>query len=102
MSIAFASDNLVSLSSLYDTVASSYINNATVSGVLTDYTGATVTTVSLSYVSASNGNYRGTLPASVTATLTIGPIYYLTVSATVSSSVVWVDRQGHYVDYINT
>lgn len=99
--IAFGSDNLVSLTGLFDIVSNAYVNNATVQGVLTDSAGATVTTITLTYVASSNGNYQGLLPASVTAALEIGPMYQMTITAT-SGSTVFIDRQGHQVDYINT
>lgn len=99
--IAFASDNLITLSSLYDIVSAAFVNNAAVSAVITDQYGATVTTVTLTYIAASDGNYQGLLPASITNTLQIGPLYTTTITAT-GGGVTFIDRQQHKVSYINT
>lgn len=58
----------------------SYLNAATATWTLADNSGTTVTTGSLSYVSASNGNYSGVIDAATTGTLTEGAVYTLTVT----------------------
>lgn len=55
----------------------SYLNAATVTWTLTTYTGTSVSTGSLSYTTASNGDYTGTIPSSVTSGLTLDSAYYL-------------------------
>ena len=101
MAIALGSDNLVSLTGLLDVVTSLYVNAATVSAVLTDATATVITTITLVYITSSNGNYQGILPASITSTLANGVIYFVTVTAT-ASGITWVDRQAHAASYANT
>lgn len=59
------SDNLLTLDALYDNAGASYVNDATVTVTLLDMAGSEVSgetwPVSLSYVSGSDGKYRGTL-----------------------------------------
>lgn len=63
------SDNLVTVDALYDNAAAAYVNNATVTVTLLDRAGNEVSgetwPVSLSYVSGSDGKYRGTLSDSL-------------------------------------
>jgi len=63
------SDNLVTLDALYDSAAAAYVNDATVTVTLTDRAGNEVSgetwPVTLSYVSGSDGKYRGTLTDSL-------------------------------------
>lgn len=58
-------DNLLEVTGLQNAATDAYLNSATVTAVVTDIDGNTVTnadSITLSYVSASNGNYRGTVP----------------------------------------
>lgn len=63
--IYLANDNLLELQGLQNAATAAYVNNATVTATVVDKNGANVAgqswPVTLSYVSASNGNYRGTL-----------------------------------------
>lgn len=80
--IIIGADRLVTLSGLIDNSNSTYQNAATVSGsLLSDDRLTTITTFTLTYVSASNGNYQGTIPASITSTLTPSTNYRIVVTA---------------------
>jgi hypothetical protein len=75
-------DNCVQITGLKDVVTDQYVNDATVTGVLTDKNGNTVTgagSLSFEYISGSNGNYAGEIPSTVT--LTEGEQYTLTITA---------------------
>jgi hypothetical protein len=81
--LAIGSDNLVRLDSLTNTSSAAYINNATVSFTLTDANGNTVgslSNVTMSYVSGSNGRYEGIVPSSTT--LVLNALYTVTITAT--------------------
>lgn len=97
--LAISSDNIVTVSGLFDVVTSSFLNDATVAGAILNSAGSTVATFSLSYISGTNGNYRGTITAAVSATLTAGTTYTLQVTATSTSGVVLVDRDSHVANY---
>jgi hypothetical protein len=56
-----------------------YINDGTCTYELTDINGNIITSGTLPYVAASNGNYAGVIPASVTATLTPYAQYFVTI-----------------------
>lgn len=79
-------DNRIVLEGVYNESSGSYENAATVTMILYDATGAQVSgqswPASLSYVSASNGNYEGTLDNLLS--LTDGADYDLVVTATAS------------------
>lgn len=99
--ISIGSDNLVTLTGLIDNTTSSYQNAATVTGQLQTSTGATVgTSFTLTYVVASNGTYRGTLPASTTSAITLGNEYQVKVTAVSSGNtlILWLtDISGNTV-----
>ncbi len=69
----------------------SFLNSATVTFELFTAAGVSVTTGSLSYVAASNGNYRGVIESTVTSALTAGAQYYV-IFVLVQSSYDWIDR----------
>ncbi len=56
-----------------------YLNSATITWFLYDPDGDEVTNGTMTYVAASNGNYRGVVESTVTSTLTKGAIYKLKV-----------------------
>lgn len=60
-----------------------YINDATVAWALKTSAGGAISggSGSCTYESGSNGDYRGTIPAAVTATLTDGSQYRLELTA---------------------
>lgn len=72
-------DWTLQVSDLRDAATGSYLNSATVTYVLYTGAGAAVSggTGTLTYVSASNGTYRGTVESTVTSTLTAGAYYAL-------------------------
>jgi len=89
MKIYVGSDNLITLTELYDTVAAAYVNDATVKGEL--YTFADQVTqigddVVMSYIAASDGNYRGQLPNGVA--LVLGTTYIMKITVTNDSNVL--------------
>jgi hypothetical protein len=78
--LAIGSDNLVCLDTLTNASSGAYVNNATVSYVLKDSTGAIIiNTTSMPYVNASNGRYEGTIP--YTTALTLNAYYTIEVTA---------------------
>lgn len=82
-------DNTILLEDLYDTVAADFIDDATVTWVLTDTAGATVASGSLTYVATTDGTYRGNIEED--EDLTAGAVYELTVTAAASG-----DRNGEW------
>lgn len=73
------SDISVLWTGLANHATGSYINDATVTAVLSNAAGTTIQTITLSYVAASNGNYRGTITYG--ANLVMLSHYKLTVTA---------------------
>jgi hypothetical protein len=61
--------------------SATYLNDATVTYALKTASGTSVSTGTLTYVAASNGNYSGSIESSVTGTLTVGAMYVLEVTA---------------------
>lgn len=76
------SDNVVEADGVTNKLDDSYINDATATVVLRDADLAVVTggSVSMSYVTGSNGTYRGTIP--YTVSMTVGAKYYVDVTIT--------------------
>lgn len=76
------SDNIVRLDNQYDTYTAAYLNSATVTATLKDLAGTEVTGVSwpvtLTYVSASNGQYIAVVDK--TAAVTVGLSYRLEIT----------------------
>jgi len=75
-------DNLIELIGLQDATTEAYENAATVTVTLKDPDGTTVTGVdglSMAYVAASDGDYRGTIP--YTSVLVSGKLYTAEVTA---------------------
>jgi hypothetical protein len=92
-------DNLIRLDLLKDEATDAYVNDATVAFTLKDIADAAVagaTSVSMVYVTASNGRYQGTLQDTVS--LTVGSAYYLEVTAS-KSGVVAFRRIECHVEY---
>lgn len=98
--IAIGSDHVVSISGLFDTVSQTFVNDATVSGALLNSSGGTVTTFSLSYVTGSNGDYRGAITSAVTSGLTLNADYTVQVTATSQGGIVLIDRDTHTALYL--
>lgn len=96
--ISIGSDRTVLLSGLYDNVSAAYQNDATVTGVLSQ-SGTTVYSFSLSYVSSSDGNYRGTIPATTTADLVAGQRYTVRVTATATSGNKLMSQEDYVATY---
>lgn len=70
--IYLANDNLLELQGLTNVANAAYVNTATVSATVVDKNGTNVAgqswPLTLSYVTASNGNYRGTLEDALSLT----------------------------------
>lgn len=79
-----ANDHVLELNGLKDAVTGSYINSATVTAVLKDQVGNQVPgqtwPLTLSYVSGSNGIYRGTLENTLSLTPGVRYVAEITVS----------------------
>lgn len=83
------SDNLISLAGLKDLSTGQYIDEAQVTGVLTDAAGAQVgPSIVLSHQAGSDGDYVGRLPHD--APLAEGVQYTLTLTAQGAGSVLVV------------
>lgn len=81
-------DMAIQMIGLRDAITGSYVNDATMTYTLKTAAGVAVTgasAISMAYVAASDGNYRGTMDAAVSGTLTNETVYYLEI--TVSGSV---------------
>ena len=80
--IYFGNDTLIEVTGLQNAVDDSYLNAATVSAVVKDLSGTeVVSSQSLSYVSASSGNYRATVDQALFASLTRGAQYVVEITA---------------------
>lgn len=83
MSVYISSDNLVTVDELTDPVTGEYVNDATVTAKLTsDSAGASTvanSSITLSYVTASDGKYQESMPSTVS--LTYDTTYYLFITA---------------------
>jgi hypothetical protein len=79
--ISVGSDNLVRLDALTNASDGTFVNDATVSFVLKDATGAVVqNTTTMTFI--SNGRYEGTLTHSTSAGLTENGLYAVEITAT--------------------
>lgn len=88
LSIFVNSDTLIELAPLQRTATGAYVNTATVVMTLKDADEAVVVAdVSLPYVADSDGKYQGTLQN--TLSLTVGAKYFLEVTATVGTDVLF-------------
>lgn len=87
MPLFIGCDNVLKYSGAHDADVtpasqSDYLNALTVTYVVNDSNGTQITTGTLSYVSSSNGNYKGTIDGAVTAALTVGALYTIIITAT--------------------
>lgn len=81
--ISIGSDNLVRLDALTNASSGALVNNAAVSFVLKDSTGAIIlNSTPMSFV--SNGRYEGTLPAATSGNLGLNNLYTIEITATAS------------------
>lgn len=83
--ILIGEDNVVYWLRLKDNTTGEYVDNATLRMTLKDGEGNAISGASnltLAYIPGSNGDYRGTISASVAGTLINGVTYYLEVTAT--------------------
>src|SRR5207244_3075665 len=88
--ISIGSDNTVRLDALTNASSGAYINNATVTFTLKDSTGAAVlSNQTMSYVSASNGRYEGTIPNGTTSTMAQNAQYTIEITATSGALVLF-------------
>lgn len=79
--VRVGNDTLVSLSSLRNGRTSAYMNAASVSVVINDLAGTeVVSSQSLTYETGTDGNYYVVLDKSLTSGLTVGALYYVTVT----------------------
>ena len=76
-------DNMVHVQGIHDAVDGSWVNDATVTATMANAAGTAVTgvgTVTLGYVTGSNGDYVGVVPD--TASLTEDEVLTLTITMT--------------------
>ena len=84
--IGRGNDTNIIVRGMTDALTGAYINTATISAELFDASDVSLGTVSLTYVSASNGDYRGVLSATIATSLTAGQGYKLVVTSTSHNS----------------
>lgn len=101
MKFYIGSDNLITLTGLYDIVDAAYINNATIKAEI--FTFADQETqigddIVLAYITGSDGNYRGQLGND--AALTIDTVYVLLITVTKDTNQlkIKVHSDGAYVN----
>jgi hypothetical protein len=99
--VYISSDNLVTVDALTDPIDDSYVNDATVTAKLTsDAAGVTTvvnSSITLTYVAASDGKYQEAMPSTVS--LTDGVNYYLFITATSGTQNITIRkivRAGYY------
>jgi len=84
--IYLSNDNLLSIEGLKNSSSGSFMNSATVTATLKDSGGTSVTgqtfPITLSYITATNGNYQATLED--TLNMVADNIYTATITATSS------------------
>jgi hypothetical protein len=88
LSLYIGEDLAIQMTGLKNAITDAYVNDATMTYTLKTAAGVAVTgasAISMPYVAASDGNYRGTMDSSVSGTLTNDTVYYLEIS--VSGSV---------------
>lgn len=84
-----ASDNNVEWTGASDAKTAAYLNSATVTYVLKDSAGTTITSGTCDYVAASDGDYLGVIDAADVDALTEGTQYTLDLTLV----------QGNYNDF---
>lgn len=87
-------------SGLYDPTTGAFVNDATLTFTLKDSAGSAVngaSSVSMTYVSGTNGCYRGTMEDNVS--LTENATYYLEGTATASSDRIGFRRKSYKAQY---
>jgi len=93
IAIYVGSDNRIELTGLRDPDDDSYVNDATVTALLKDSTDTSTisgSSITLTYVTGSDGDYRGSIPSSVS--LTAGTAYYARITATSSGRDVLIRK----------
>ncbi len=97
--IVFWGDRRIPMSGLYDNNLEQFVNDATVTFVLKDSAGASVSGASgtMSYVTGSKGVYEGVLEDGVS--LTENSTYYLEVTATASGDRIGFRRIPYTAQY---
>ena len=80
--IYIGNDTVIEVTGLQNGIDDSYLNAATVSAVINELDGTeVVSSTTLSYVAASNGNYRGTVDQASISSLSEGTSYYVEITA---------------------
>lgn len=81
MSVYSANDNDITITGLSRESDGSFINDATLTAAIQDASGTQFASgISVPFVAASSGNYRGTIPAG-SPPLTPGKMYFAVVTA---------------------
>lgn len=83
----------VSYTGAQDAVTLAYLNTGTATWAVKDADDATVGSGSLTYLAASDGNYYGTIPASLTAGLTLDDPYTVVVNFSQTGSTTYTDER---------
>jgi hypothetical protein len=99
--IAVDSDNVITVSQLYDSISQTFQNSAQVTALLMDRTGTNVLygPLTLNYLAGSNGTYQGTLPNADTG-LMPGTTYVIQVTA-IASSFQLVLQDRYVADFVS-
>lgn len=89
--LLYKNDNLIEVDELKDEVAGSFLNAATVTADLKDSAGAAIgSTITLTYVAASNGKYQGTVPDTLVVNLGDRIIAEITADSGPDKRAFWI------------
>jgi len=78
----YGNDTVINLTGFQNAISSSYLNAATVAAVVKDLAGTTViSSQTLDYVAASNGNYRAVVDKADVNLLSVGLTYFVEITA---------------------
>lgn len=86
MRFYISSDNIVTLEGLIDVVTDTYINDATVTGIVYKGTTPISSIVTFTYVTDSDGDYEGQVPNFVDVSEKDGNIYFIEITVTYSGN----------------
>ena len=95
------SDNIITLTGLYDNLNDAYVNTATVTSQLTDSAGTAVgSATTLNYKAGSDGNYEGTRDDATVAAITAN-CYYTETTTAINGSAKWIVKKELVARYDN-
>ena len=96
--IRLGGDTLFKWTGMTNSLTGDYVNNATVACVVKSLSGTQLATFSMTYLSGTNGNYAGVLPAASVANLEECTEYLVEITATSGGSTEF-RRERHNAEY---